>query len=151
MAPLALEIQPRQKRFLVIRGQVHPRIHRRRAHEPRVKRPRAARNREVPRRAFERRDQRDPRRQLVGVVPNQKRARSEVTRGHGRARRRGGVLGLDVQRRVERVHVERGARVCGVVCPGGARAEVDAVPAIALGDEYMRQEAVAASARSMEG
>lgn len=141
MTTLPFQIQPIQKRTVIDeRGRVD-KGRRRRAREPLVKRPGTARDRKIPGCVLEGRHEREPRRQFVRVVADEERAGLEVGYGAGFVVRRG----PDVLRWVERVHVQGGTRVFGVVIPGDACPEVDAVAVVALGNENVCEEAISTS------
>jgi hypothetical protein len=139
MTTLPAQIQTRHKHIVVVDGaQVRKGSSGRRACEPLVERPGTAGDREISRCVLEGRDEREPRCQFVCVVSDEERAGLEVGYDAGSVIRR-------VLRRIERVDLQCGARVFGVVVPGSTCPEVDAVAMVALGDKNVREETVSAS------
>ena len=141
MTTLAAQIQAINERIVLNDGSQVRNGNGRRTREPLVKRPGTAGDREISGCVVNGRYEREPWRQFVCVVTDEERAGLEIGYGAGSVLRHG----LDVLRRIDRVNVQGGARVFGIVTPGGTRPEVDAVAMVALGDENVCEEAVSAS------
>jgi hypothetical protein len=97
-----------------------------RAIEAGVEPPRATRYREVPRGACSSRKQGHPRREFICVVPNEEALCWEEGLQIG---------SCGIERAHEKARLGRG----GVVRPGRARAQVEAVSSVVLRYEYVRQ------------